>query len=81
MGLLGSFIHSGMSCLGCYEMGGCPLTSLSNAGGGGERVLWEALRATQKRWPKAICVVYTGDHEVTKTALLERVEVCCYITK
>lgn len=47
----------------------------SNAGGGGERVLWEALRATQKRWPKAICVVYTGDHEVTKTALLERVEV------
>ncbi len=47
----------------------------SNAGGGGERVLWAAIRATQKRWPKAICVVYTGDHEVDKAAILERVEV------
>lgn len=47
----------------------------SNAGGGGERVLWAAIRATQKRWPKAICVVYTGDHEVDKAAMLERVEV------
>ncbi|RAK82406.1 alpha-1,2-mannosyltransferase ALG11 [Aspergillus fijiensis CBS 313.89] len=44
-----------------------------NAGGGGERVLWEAVRATQKRWPKAICAIYTGDHEVNKTAMLERV--------
>ncbi|KAH6651561.1 hypothetical protein BKA67DRAFT_571226 [Truncatella angustata] len=45
-----------------------------NAGGGGERVLWAAIRATQKRWPKAKCVVYTGDHEVTKDRILERVE-------
>ncbi|RAL09507.1 alpha-1,2-mannosyltransferase ALG11 [Aspergillus homomorphus CBS 101889] len=44
-----------------------------NAGGGGERVLWEAVRATQKRWPKAICAIYTGDHEVNKAAMLERV--------
>jgi alpha-1,2-mannosyltransferase len=50
------------------------LTSYSNAGGGGERVLWEAVRATQKRWPKAICAIYTGDHEVNKAAMLERVE-------
>lgn len=54
-----------------------------NAGGGGERVLWAAIRATQKRWPKAKCVVYTGDHDVTKEKILERVEVsffrarCC----
>lgn len=47
----------------------------SNAGGGGERVLWEAVRATQKRWPKAICVIYTGDANVGKAAMLERVEV------
>lgn len=47
----------------------------SNAGGGGERVLWEAVRATQKRWPKATCAIYTGDHEVNKAAMLERVEV------
>lgn len=48
--------------------------SYSNAGGGGERVLWEAVRATQKRWPKAICAIYTGDHEVNKATMLERVE-------
>ncbi|KAK8133382.1 hypothetical protein PG984_005394 [Apiospora sp. TS-2023a] len=45
-----------------------------NAGGGGERVLWAAIRATQKRWPKAKCVVYTGDHEVNKEKMLIRVE-------
>ncbi|KKK25432.1 alpha-1,2-mannosyltransferase alg-11, partial [Aspergillus ochraceoroseus] len=45
-----------------------------NAGGGGERVLWEAVRATQKRWPKAVCAIYTGDYEVTKATMLERVQ-------
>ncbi|CAI7652339.1 unnamed protein product [Penicillium bialowiezense] len=45
-----------------------------NAGGGGERVLWEAVRATQRRWPKAICAIYTGDHEVNKAGMLARVE-------
>lgn len=48
--------------------------SCSNAGGGGERVLWAAIRATQKRWPEAICVVYTGDHDVAKAQILKRVE-------
>lgn len=51
------------------------LTPTSNAGGGGERVLWAAIRATQDRWPKAKCVVYTGDHDVTKDAILSRVKV------
>lgn len=45
----------------------------SNAGGGGERVLWAAIRATQHRWPKAKCIVYTGDHDVSKDAILARV--------
>ncbi|KAG9237297.1 putative GDP-Man:Man(3)GlcNAc(2)-PP-Dol alpha-1,2-mannosyltransferase [Amylocarpus encephaloides] len=45
-----------------------------NAGGGGERVLWAAIRATQKRWPKAKCIVYTGDHDVDKSAILARVK-------
>ncbi|KAI9793545.1 MAG: asparagine-linked glycosylation protein [Peltula sp. TS41687] len=44
-----------------------------NAGGGGERVLWAAIKAIQTRWPKAICVVYTGDHNIEKTAVLSRV--------
>lgn len=47
-----------------------------NAGGGGERVLWAAIRATQKRWPKAKIVVYTGDHDVSKDQMLNRVKVC-----
>lgn len=45
-----------------------------NAGGGGERVLWAAIKATQKRWPKAVCVVYTGDVDATKSTILERVK-------
>ncbi|KAK0747480.1 hypothetical protein B0T21DRAFT_397832 [Apiosordaria backusii] len=45
-----------------------------NAGGGGERVLWAAIRATQQRWPKAKCIVYTGDHDVNKDAILSRVK-------
>ncbi|CAG8978646.1 hypothetical protein HYALB_00009462 [Hymenoscyphus albidus] len=45
-----------------------------NAGGGGERVLWAAIRATQQRWPKAKCIVYTGDHEVAKEEILDRVK-------
>lgn len=45
-----------------------------NAGGGGERVLWAAIRATQKRWPNAKIVVYTGDHEASKDQILGRVK-------
>lgn len=45
-----------------------------NAGGGGERVLWAAIRATQNRWPNARCVVYTGDHDANKETILSRVE-------
>ena len=44
-----------------------------NAGGGGERVLWAAIKATQERYPRVICVVYTGDHDSSKTTILERV--------
>ncbi|KAI8956941.1 glycosyltransferase family 4 protein [Daldinia sp. FL1419] len=45
-----------------------------NAGGGGERVLWAAVRATQKRWPNAKIVVYTGDHDISKESILSRVK-------
>jgi alpha-1,2-mannosyltransferase len=57
------------------ELCECAADEISNAGGGGERVLWAAIRATQKRWPKAKCVVYTGDHDVDKAAILARVKV------
>ncbi|KAK2838267.1 hypothetical protein FQN49_006454 [Arthroderma sp. PD_2] len=45
-----------------------------NAGGGGERVLWAAVDAVQKKWPKAICAVYTGDHDVDKATMLKNIE-------
>ncbi|KAB8300830.1 hypothetical protein EYC80_002758 [Monilinia laxa] len=45
-----------------------------NAGGGGERVLWAAILATQKRWPNAKCIVYTGDHDVNKSQIISRVK-------
>ena len=41
-----------------------------NAGGGGERVLFAAIQATQQRYPHALCVVYTGDHDASKTQIL-----------
>ncbi|XP_004447132.1 GDP-Man:Man(3)GlcNAc(2)-PP-Dol alpha-1,2-mannosyltransferase [Dasypus novemcinctus] len=42
-----------------------------NAGGGGERVLWCALRALQKKYPEAVYVVYTGDVHVSGEQILE----------
>ncbi|KAJ8012973.1 hypothetical protein DPEC_G00048440 [Dallia pectoralis] len=42
-----------------------------NAGGGGERVLWCALRAIQNRYPSVSFVVYTGDQGVTAEQILE----------
>lgn len=44
-----------------------------NAGGGGERVLFAAILATQKRYPRALCVVYTGDHDANKDQILTNV--------
>ncbi|XP_021371207.1 GDP-Man:Man(3)GlcNAc(2)-PP-Dol alpha-1,2-mannosyltransferase-like isoform X1 [Mizuhopecten yessoensis] len=43
-----------------------------NAGGGGERVLWVAIRSIQKRYPNVNCVVYTGDTDATGPQILER---------
>lgn len=82
---MASHRRTGMALLDSSTLFGMPavprcnnepqLTRCSNAGGGGERVLWAAIRATQDRWPKAKCVVYTGDHDVTKDDILHRVEV------
>ncbi len=43
-----------------------------NAGGGGERVLWVAIRAMKKRFPSADFVVYTGDLEVAPDQILAK---------
>ncbi|KAK3842312.1 MAG: mannosyltransferase [Linnemannia gamsii] len=44
-----------------------------NAGGGGERVLWTAIRDIQHKYPHVVSVVYTGDTDVNKQDILERV--------
>ncbi|CAG8733694.1 4895_t:CDS:10, partial [Cetraspora pellucida] len=45
-----------------------------NAGGGGERVLWTAIHAIQKNYSHVMCVVYTGDTDVTREEILEKVK-------
>lgn len=44
-----------------------------NAGGGGERVLWGAVRALQTRYPGLKIVVYTGDLDASPEDILGRV--------
>ncbi|KAG8282973.1 asparagine-linked glycosylation protein [Homalodisca vitripennis] len=41
-----------------------------NAGGGGEKVLWCAIRALQQKYDNVDIVVYTGDIEVTPDEIL-----------
>lgn len=43
-----------------------------NAGGGGERVLWVAIRALQNRYPNVKCIVYTGDTDSTGPEILNK---------
>ncbi|GJJ71297.1 alpha-1,2-mannosyltransferase [Entomortierella parvispora] len=44
-----------------------------NAGGGGERVLWTAIRDIQESYPGVISIVYTGDTDANKEQILEKV--------
>ncbi|KAI0047804.1 glycosyltransferase family 4 protein [Auriscalpium vulgare] len=45
-----------------------------NAGGGGERVLWTAIASMQRKDPSIVSVVYSGDVDVTKGQILEKVK-------
>ena len=47
----------------------------SNAGGGGERVLWAAISALQRKEPNVISVVYSGDTDATKEKIIDKVKV------
>nr|CAG8593414.1 1152_t:CDS:10 [Entrophospora candida] len=44
-----------------------------NSGGGGERVLWTTIHSIQEKNLNVICVVYTGDVDVTKKEILSKV--------
>ena len=43
------------------------------SGGGGERVLWVAIRAMLARFPSAKFVVYTGDVDAAPDQIMERI--------
>ncbi|KAL7268805.1 asparagine-linked glycosylation protein [Rhizina undulata] len=45
-----------------------------NTGGGGERVLWAAIRATQDKYRNVMCVVYTGDQDSSEATISSQVE-------
>lgn len=45
-----------------------------NAGGGGERVLWCAIRAVQEVYPNAHCVVYSGDCDAKPQDIISKVK-------
>ena len=47
----------------------------SNAGGGGERVLWTAVSHIQREHKDVICVVYSGDMDASKLDIIEKVKV------
>ena len=56
----------------------CPfsdLVSSSNAGGGGERVLWTAIAALQRTEPNIVSVVYSGDVDASKDEIIAKVKV------
>ncbi|KAL3837760.1 hypothetical protein ACJIZ3_022351 [Penstemon smallii] len=44
----------------------------TNDGGGGERVLWCAVKAVQEESPDLDCVIYTGDHDASPQSLSAR---------
>lgn len=48
---------------------------LSDAGGGGERVLWVAIAYLQRTEPDVVSVVYTGDVSETKESIIGKVNV------
>ncbi|GFN81682.1 GDP-man:man(3)glcnac(2)-pp-dol alpha-1,2-mannosyltransferase [Plakobranchus ocellatus] len=43
-----------------------------NAGGGGERVLWVAVRSIQKKYPNIQCVIFSGDTDATPDEILNK---------
>ena len=51
------------------------LTETSNAGGGGERVLWTAIAHIQRDHKDIVCVVYTGDTDASKQDIIDNVQV------
>jgi alpha-1,2-mannosyltransferase len=47
----------------------------SNAGGGGERVLWTAIASLHRTERDIVAVVYSGDTDVSKEEIIAKVKV------
>lgn len=58
------------AAIGAY-LGG----AYSNAGGGGERVLWTAVALMQRTEPDVISVVYSGDTDASKEQIIAKAKV------
>jgi hypothetical protein len=50
-------------------------TEYSNAGGGGERVLWTAVALMQRTEPDIISVIYSGDIDASKEQIIAKAKV------
>jgi ALG11 mannosyltransferase N-terminus len=50
-------------------------TKHSNAGGGGERVLWTAVTLMQRTEPDIISVIYSGDTDTSKEQIIAKAKV------
>jgi hypothetical protein len=50
-------------------------TKHSNAGGGGERVLWTAVTLMQRTEPDIISVIYSGDTGASKEQIIAKAKV------
>ena len=56
-------------------IGACLEDAYSNAGGGGERVLWTAVALMQRTEPDVISVVYSGDTDASKEQIIAKAKV------
>ena len=58
----------------------CSENAYSNAGGGGERVLWTAVALMQRTEPDVISVVYSGDTDASKEQIIAKAKVRVRVT-
>lgn len=71
-----SSTHIGESLFGSLSLAlSDAVKSSSNAGGGGERVLWTAIAALQRTDPDVLSVVYSGDIDASKEQIISKVMV------
>lgn len=75
---IGTFMWLRWSCLKCKDRNKSGKLNVAffhpycNAGGGGERVLWCAVRAVQERYPTVQISVYTGDLDASPADIIKR---------